>query len=93
MVEVREVKTRKEIKEFINFPLELYKDCELYVPVLYVDELKIFMDGILKDNNIYEQNEVDDAVMDNNNMEQNFQNEENGDIEGEEGRNEEDDND
>ena len=56
MVEVREVKTKKEIKEFINFPLKLYEGCEYYVPVLYVDELKIF-----KKNYVY--NETCDTVF------------------------------
>ena len=84
------------ISENIQGIIEYKKFCEELInffKLQNLDELKIFMDGILKDNNIYEQNEVDDAVMDNNNMEQNFQNEENGDIEGEEGINEEDDND
>ena len=84
------------ISENIQGIIEYKKFCEdliSFFKLQNLDELKILMDGILKDNNIYEQNEVDDAVMDNNNMEQNFQNEENGDIEGEEGINEEDDND
>ena len=42
MIEVREVKTRKEIKQFIEFPLNLYKDNEFFVPPLYGDELKMF---------------------------------------------------
>lgn len=42
MIEVREVKTKKEIKEFINFPIRLYKDNKFFVPPLYMDELKMF---------------------------------------------------
>ncbi len=42
MVEVREVKTKKEIKEFVNFPLRLYKNDKYFVPPLYMDELKMF---------------------------------------------------
>lgn len=42
MIEVREVKTRHEIKEFLNFPLKLYKGNKSYVPPLYGDELKMF---------------------------------------------------
>ena len=42
MIEVREVKTKKEIKEFINFPIRLYKDNKYFVPPLYMDELKMF---------------------------------------------------
>lgn len=56
MIEVREVKTRKEIKEFLYFPLELYKDCEYYVPSLLMDEKKIF-----KKNYVY--NETCDVVF------------------------------
>ena len=42
MVEIIEVKTRKEQKRFIQFPIELYKDSPYYVPVLTIDEKKIF---------------------------------------------------
>lgn len=42
MIEVIEVKTKKEIKEFINFPIRLYKNNPYYVPALYGDELKMF---------------------------------------------------
>ena len=42
MVEIREVKTRKQRKEFVEFPLNLYKGNEYFVPPLYGDEMKIF---------------------------------------------------
>lgn len=42
MIEVREVKTKKEQREFLNFPLRLYKGNEFFVPPLYSDEKKIF---------------------------------------------------
>ena len=42
MVEIREVKTKKERKEFVEFPLNLYKGNEYFVPPLYGDEMKIF---------------------------------------------------
>lgn len=42
MTEVREVKTKKERKEFIDFPTWLYRDNDCYVPPLYLDEKKIF---------------------------------------------------
>lgn len=42
MIEVREVKTRKEIKHFIEFPLKLYKNEPNFVPPLYADEKKLF---------------------------------------------------
>ena len=42
MITVKQVKTRKDIKEFIEFPLRLYKDCPYFVPPLYVDEKALF---------------------------------------------------
>ena len=42
MVEIREVKTRKERKQFVEFPLNLYKGNEYFVPALYGDEMNIF---------------------------------------------------
>ncbi|MBP5651694.1 MAG: hypothetical protein J6X00_03400 [Clostridia bacterium] len=42
MIEVKEVKTKKQIKEFIEFPLELYKGNPCFVPPLYGDEMKMF---------------------------------------------------
>ena len=42
MVEIREVKTKKERKQFVEFPLNLYKDNEYFVPPLYGDEMKVF---------------------------------------------------
>lgn len=42
MIEVKEVKSRKQIKEFIEFPLNLYKNNEYFVPPLYVDEKAMF---------------------------------------------------
>jgi len=41
MVEIRVVTTAKDIKEFINFPLRLYKNCPYFVPPLYSDEKKL----------------------------------------------------
>ena len=45
MVEIREVKSRREIKEFIEFPLRLYKECPYFVPPLYSDEKKLLLSG------------------------------------------------
>lgn len=42
MIEVREVRSRREIKEFLNLPLNMYKDNPNFVPPLYGDEKKIF---------------------------------------------------
>ncbi len=41
MVEIKVVTTAKDIKEFINFPLRLYKNCPYFVPPLYSDEKKL----------------------------------------------------
>lgn len=45
MIEIVEVKTKSDIKEFIEFPLRLYKDCEYFVPPLYGDERKLILAG------------------------------------------------
>lgn len=45
MLEIREVKTSRDIKEFIEFPLRLYKDCPYFVPPLYSDEKKLLKSG------------------------------------------------
>jgi hypothetical protein len=42
MVVVKEVKTKKEQKLFIEFPLKLYKDSIYFVPPLYADEKALF---------------------------------------------------
>lgn len=42
MVTVKEVKTKKEQKLFLDFPLEMYRDNPCFVPPLYGDEKKIF---------------------------------------------------
>ena len=47
MIEIKEVKTKKEIKEFINFPLNLYKNNPYFVPCLYGDEKKMFKKNYL----------------------------------------------
>ena len=45
MIEIREVKTKKEIKDFILFPTKLYKNNDFYVPTLYLDEKEMFKKG------------------------------------------------
>ena len=45
MVTVREVKTKKDIKAFIEFPLKLYKKCDHFVPLIYSDEKKLLTSG------------------------------------------------
>ena len=34
-----EVKDKKNLKRFIKFPDELYKDCKQYVPALHSDQV------------------------------------------------------
>ena len=45
MIEIIEVKSKRDIKEFVEFPLRLYKNCEYFVPALYVDEKKLIKNG------------------------------------------------
>lgn len=42
MIEVKEAVTRRQQKDFLEFPNILYKGCPYYVPPLYLDERKIF---------------------------------------------------
>ena len=42
MIEVRPVRSRREQKQFLNFPLDLYRDNPCFVPPLWIDEKKIF---------------------------------------------------
>ena len=43
MVSIREVKTKRDVKEFIEFPLRLYKGVFQFVPPLYSDEKKLLL--------------------------------------------------
>lgn len=47
MITIEEVRTRKQQKEFLDFPLRLYKDCACFTPPLYMDEKKIFRDDFV----------------------------------------------
>lgn len=42
MITIKEVQTKKDIKEFIEFPLRLYKGNPYFVPPLYSDEKDLF---------------------------------------------------
>lgn len=44
MLEIIEVKTRKQRKEFVEYPLRLYKGNPYFVPPLYGDEMSMFTD-------------------------------------------------
>ncbi|MDY5356198.1 MAG: hypothetical protein SPG74_06665 [Eubacteriales bacterium] len=39
MIEIREVKGKRALRRFIDFPLSLYKDCPYFTPYLFEDEL------------------------------------------------------
>lgn len=39
MVEIREVKTKKELKKFVDFPNKMYKDVPQHIPSFYADDL------------------------------------------------------
>ena len=45
MITISEVKTKRDIKDFIEFPLKLYKNCPYFVPPLYSDEKKLLKSG------------------------------------------------
>jgi len=45
MIEVRPVRSKREQRQFLNFPLDLYKDNPCFVPPLWMDEKKIFDKG------------------------------------------------
>ena len=38
-IQIKEVKTRRELREFVNFPERLYKDNKCYVPPLVFDQM------------------------------------------------------
>ncbi len=43
MVAIRKAANKKDVKEFIEFPLRLYKGVSSFVPPLYSDEKKLFL--------------------------------------------------
>ena len=42
MTEIIRVETREQQKEFVEFPLRMYKNDPYYAPELYGDALKVF---------------------------------------------------
>jgi hypothetical protein len=42
MIELKEVKTNKDLKAFVKFPFDLYKDSKYWVPPIIREELKTF---------------------------------------------------
>ena len=52
MVNIKEVKTDKELKKFIMFPFKLYENSKYWVPPIISEEMKVFnpdKNPILKD--------------------------------------------
>ncbi len=49
MLTIKEVKTKKDIKEFIELPLRMYKNCEYFVPPIYSDEKKLLNQSLEND--------------------------------------------
>ncbi len=45
MITIKEVRSARDIREFIEFPLRLYKKCPYFVPPLYGDEKKLLRSG------------------------------------------------
>ena len=43
-IEIREVNTKRELRQFIEFANDLYKDCPYYCPPLFFDEMNTFDD-------------------------------------------------
>ena len=42
MIEVREIKSEKELEDFVKFPFKLYKGNKYWVPSIIKEELKSF---------------------------------------------------
>lgn len=42
MIELKEVKTKNDLKIFVKFPFKLYKDCEYWTPPIVSQEMKTF---------------------------------------------------
>lgn len=42
MIEIKEIKTKKDVRLFATYPLKLYKNCPYYVPSLRADEMNTF---------------------------------------------------
>ena len=49
MIEVKEVRTKKEMRRFVDFPNKLFKGNPNYVPPMWADEMKLFTDNPFKD--------------------------------------------
>lgn len=56
MVVVKEVRTKKELKKWVEFPNHLYKDCPSYVPFLFNDEMATFTPKKIRHTNFVKRN-------------------------------------
>lgn len=45
MIVIKEVRTKKDMRAFVRFPLRLYKSSPYFVPPLYGDEMKLLKCG------------------------------------------------
>ncbi|HKM10816.1 MAG: hypothetical protein WCX47_03990 [Bacilli bacterium] len=45
MIEIREVKTKRLLKKFVNFPIKLYKNCPYFTPYIYEEEINNLTPG------------------------------------------------
>lgn len=41
-IEIKTVKTKKDLKTFVKIPFDIFKDCPYWVPPLIIDEIKTF---------------------------------------------------
>ena len=62
MIEIIEVKTKKDQKNFVNFPNKLYKNNKYFCPALTVDELNLFNPA---KNVSYEESPTDSGLLKN----------------------------
>ncbi|PIY10277.1 MAG: GTP cyclohydrolase, partial [Flavobacteriaceae bacterium CG_4_10_14_3_um_filter_33_47] len=42
MITIKEVKTKKDLKDFVKFPFKLYKNSPYWVPPIISQEIKTF---------------------------------------------------
>jgi hypothetical protein len=40
MITIKQISSKKELKQFVKFPFQLYKNCQYWVPPLIKDELE-----------------------------------------------------
>jgi dsRNA-specific ribonuclease len=65
MLTIKEVRSARDVKEFIEFPLRLYKKCPHFVPPLYGDEKNKRKGKMSSEKAELESNCVFHAIMEN----------------------------